>query len=124
MEAARAQRGTSDQVGGGQCAPGAAALGKVNPGWAACPSSATQQESALDQGLRTRPGLGPPGRSPTWPRAGRGAGYLEAAERGVEVVEGQDAVVDRQEAEEPGGTDQEKQQEAAAEAPAVEHRRT
>lgn len=87
-------------------------------------SSATQQESALDRGWRVRPGLGPPGRSPTWPRAGRGAGYLEATERSVEVVESQDAVVDRQEAEEPGGTDQEKQQEAAAEAPAVEHRRT
>lgn len=100
--------------------PGAAALGKVNPGWAARLSSATQQESALDQGP---PRVGAVG-GPTWPRAGWGAGYLEAAERGMEVVEGQDAVVDRQEAEEPGGTDQEKQQEAAAEAPAVEHGRT
>lgn len=55
---------------------------------------------------------------------GRGASYLEPAERSMEVVEGQDTVVDCQEAEEPGGTDQEKQQKAAAKAPAVEQGRT
>lgn len=42
----------------------------------------------------------------------------------MEVVEGQDAVVDCQEAEEPGGTDKEKQQKAATKAPAAGYGRT
>lgn len=37
----------------------------------------------------------------------------------MEVVEGQDAVVDCQEPKEPGGTDQQKEQEGAAKGPAV-----
>lgn len=45
--------------------------------------------------------------------------YLEPTEAGMEVVEGQDTVVDCQEAEEPGGTDQEKEQKGATKGPAM-----
>lgn len=48
--------------------------------------------------------------------------YLEPRECGVEVVEGQDTVVDCQEAEEPGRADQQEQQEGAAEGPAARTR--
>lgn len=45
--------------------------------------------------------------SPIWSKAREGSqSYLEPTESSVEVVEGQDAVVDCQEPEEPGGTDQ------------------
>jgi hypothetical protein len=37
----------------------------------------------------------------------------------MEVVEGQDTVIDCQEAKEPGGTDQQKEQKGAAKGPAV-----
>lgn len=40
----------------------------------------------------------------------------------MEVVEGQYAVVDSQKAEEPGGTDQQKEQKGASKGPAVRTR--
>lgn len=45
--------------------------------------------------------------------------YLEATESSMEVVEGQNAMVDCQKAKEPGGTDQQKEQKGAAKGPAV-----
>lgn len=45
--------------------------------------------------------------------------YLKPTEASMEVVEGQDTVVNRQEAEEPGGTDQEKEQKGATKGPAM-----
>lgn len=50
--------------------------------------------------------VGPHCWSTTWSRVTeRSRRYLEPTESGVEVVEGQDAVVNCQEAEEPGGAD-------------------
>lgn len=45
--------------------------------------------------------------------------YLKATESSMEVVKSQYAVVDCQEAKEPGGTDQQEEQEGAAQGPAV-----
>lgn len=45
--------------------------------------------------------------------------YLKATESSMEVVKGQYAVVDCQEAKEPGGTDQQEEQKGAAQGPAV-----
>lgn len=62
-------------------------------------------------GISSRPGVKAPGPTLLKPHlvhseGGGAKGYLEPTESSVEVVEGQDAVVDRQEAKEPGGTDQ------------------
>lgn len=73
----------------------------TQPG-ASCPA-----ESAPGLGRRPAQRWSLPHRSCTWSGAAEGRRhYLEPTEAGVEVVEGQDAVVDRQEAEEPGGADQ------------------
>lgn len=80
------------------------ALLKVSPGSAAvrCQSSGGHQLQAWGSGPGPHPTEAPSG-----PESGKGCqGYLEPTESSVEVVKGQDAVVDRQEAKEPGGTDQ------------------